>query len=75
MQMQKRVISPEEFAEEYKAAITNDLDNVIANLQGMASEADPRVQKNLNQDVEKLQNALQILCEVPPPCTDPRKSS
>jgi hypothetical protein len=73
--MQKRVISPEEFAEEYKEAITDDLYQVIANLQGIASEADPAVQKNLNRDVEKLQNAMQILCEVPPPCTDPRKSS
>jgi hypothetical protein len=63
-------ISPEEFAETYKERITDDLRDVMANLTGMASEADPSVQEDLNEQITKLQNARQILCDVPPNCVD-----
>lgn len=63
-----RVISPEDFAEKYKEGITNDVDYVIANLQGLAA-ADPALQKDLNQSIAKLNSAMAILCDVPPPCT------
>lgn len=66
--MQKRIISPEDFAENYKEGITNDLDYVIGNLQGIAA-ADPKLQKDLSQSIAKLNNALDTLCDVPPPCT------
>ena len=63
-------ISPEEFAETYKERITDDLKEVMANLTGMASEADPSVQEDLAEQITKLQNARQILCDVPPNCVD-----
>ena len=63
-------ISPEEFAETYKERITDDLKNVIANLTGVASEAEPDVQADLYQQIDKLKNAKQILCDVPPNCLD-----
>ena len=63
-------ISPEEFAETYKERITDDLKEVMANLTGVASEADPAVQEDLNAQITKLNNARQILCDVPPNCVD-----
>jgi len=63
-------ISPEEFAETYKERITDDLKSVIANLTGVASEAEPAVQEDLNAQITKLNNARQILCDVPPNCVD-----
>ncbi len=62
-------ISPEDFAETYKERITDDLKAVIANLAGVASEADPAVQEDLNQQIVKLENARRTLCDVPPECT------
>jgi hypothetical protein len=66
--MQKRIISPEDFAEKYKARITDDLKEVIANLEGVASEAEPAVRDDLKKSIAKLVNAQGTLCDVPPPC-------
>ena len=65
--MQQRKITPQEFADKYKETITDDLNEVIANLQGIAA-ADKGLEKDLNQSITKLNNALDTLCEVPPPC-------
>jgi hypothetical protein len=64
------MISLEDFAQNYKEHITDDLNEVIANLEGVASEADPALKDDLKQSIAKLDNARQILCDVPPPCTD-----
>jgi hypothetical protein len=69
-----REISPEDFAENYKEQVTNDLKDVRANLAGVASEAAPGVKDDLNEQIGKLDNAISILCDVPPPCTDSSSS-
>jgi hypothetical protein len=61
-------ISPEDFAEHYKEQITNDLREVISNLNGVAAEADPDLQADLYEQIGKLNNARQVLCDVPPNC-------
>ena len=66
--MQHRKITPQDFADKYKHTITDDLNEVIANLQGIAA-ADKGLEKDLNQSITKLNNALDTLCDVPPPCT------
>ncbi len=68
-----RTITPEEFAEKYKETITDDLNEVIANLEKLAA-AHKDLAKNLYSTTTKLKNALSILCDVPPPCSIHKKS-
>jgi Zn-dependent oligopeptidase len=64
------MISLQDFADNYKEGITNDLNEVIANLEGVASLAAPALQTDLQNNIAKLDNARKTLCDVPPPCTD-----
>ena len=61
-------ITPQEFADSYKEQITDDLREVIANLEGLAAEATTTVHDDLRKQIDKLNNARKVLCEVPPEC-------
>ena len=64
-------ITPQEFADNYKEGITNDLQEVIESLDAISDEAEPALRDLLKDLIKKLRDGRKIMCDVPPPCSGP----
>lgn len=62
-------ISCEDFAEQFKEGITNDLRDSIATLETVAQNFQEPLRSQIEDIIAKLAKARQICCDVPPPCT------